>query len=215
MLNTNITNTLNTQTSPRFQVAGKEFIYKLFDAFLQKTVIEDKAIDFSEQVVLNEDGSVKLTGSDQSFTALMCGKPFEQFNLKEKPQQLRGEPDDVYQKRLAKFEKENHYKASVQEYKDYVSACNVYKAQAYAFLEKPLSEEPKKLHLLKEPKEISVPQKKSTETDEHFEERMAAYQRKVDAREEKLADVRGENQKREEQCYEFLHFHFLLIEFYQ
>ena len=63
MLNTN---TANTQTSPRFQVAGKEFIYKLFDAFLKKTVIEDKAIDFSKPVVQNEDGTVEFVGLDRS-----------------------------------------------------------------------------------------------------------------------------------------------------
>ena len=68
MLNTN---TANTQTSPRFLVAGKESIYKMFDAFIKKTVVEDKAIDFSKPVVQNEDGTVEFAECGKSFSEII------------------------------------------------------------------------------------------------------------------------------------------------
>lgn len=68
MLNTN---TANTQTSPRFLVAGKESIYKMFDAFIKKTVVEDKAIDFTKPVVQNEDGTVEFAECGKSFSEII------------------------------------------------------------------------------------------------------------------------------------------------
>lgn len=68
-----MTQTANTktQTSPRFLVAGKELVYKLFDAFLKKIVIEDKAIDFSKPVVQNGDGTVEFADCGKSFSEII------------------------------------------------------------------------------------------------------------------------------------------------
>lgn len=221
-----MTQTANTktQTSPRFLVAGKELVYKLFDAFLKKTVIEDKAIDFSKPVVQNEDGTVEFAGLDRSFTELMCGKPVEHFDLKEKPERLRGESDEAYQKRFAKFDAKTGYTEKDQEQKDYISACQEYRDSVYNFLSEALPKEPEMLNLLKEPKkpemsavlktykEIPVPQKEEGETDRHFQKRMDAYNLKLQKRQakceakfnallehynERLDKVREENQKRE------------------
>lgn len=70
MLNTNTANTKN-QTSPRFLVAGKELVYKLFDAFLKKVIIEDRAIDFSKPVVQNVDGTVEFADCGKSFSEII------------------------------------------------------------------------------------------------------------------------------------------------
>ena len=68
-----MTQTANTktQTSPRFLVAGKELVYKLFDAFLKKVVIEDRAIDFSKSVNVAEDGSIEFADCDKSFSEII------------------------------------------------------------------------------------------------------------------------------------------------
>lgn len=106
MLNTN---TPNTQTSPRFQVAGKEYIYKLFDAFLKKIVIEDKAIDFSKPVVQNGDGTVEFADSGKSFSEII-GLAARASSGAETEQPVRGgnksqkkEQEQVQAKRVALY----------------------------------------------------------------------------------------------------------------
>lgn len=103
MLNTNTT---NTQTSPRFLVAGKELIYKLFDAFLKKTVIEDKAIDFSKPVVQNADGTVEFTDCEKSFSEIIgvaVRAPGKAGT--EQPARGRNESDQAYAKRVGQWQK--------------------------------------------------------------------------------------------------------------
>lgn len=103
-----MTQTANTktQTSPRFQVAGKEAIYKLFDAFLKKTVIEDKAIDFSKPVVQNEDGTVEFADCDKSFSEII-GVTVRAPRAAESEQPVRGrnETDQAYAKRVGLWQK--------------------------------------------------------------------------------------------------------------
>ena len=103
-----MTQTANTKTltSPRFQVAGKEFIYKLFDAFLKKTVIEDKAIDFSKPVVQNEDGTVEFADCDKSFSEII-GVTVRAPRAAESEQPVRGrnETDQAYAKRVGLWQK--------------------------------------------------------------------------------------------------------------
>lgn len=103
MLNTN---TPNTQTSPRFLVAGKEYIYKLFDAFLKKTVIEDKAIDFSKPVVHNDDGTVEFADCDKSFSEII-GVTVRASRAAESEPPVRGrnESDQAYAKRVGQWQK--------------------------------------------------------------------------------------------------------------
>lgn len=103
MLNTN---TANIQISPRFQVAGKEAIYKLFDAFLKKTVIEDKAIDFSKPVVPNEDGTVEFADCGKSFSEII-GVTVRAPRAAESEQPVRGrnETDQAYAKRVGLWQK--------------------------------------------------------------------------------------------------------------
>lgn len=96
----------NTQTSPRFQVAGKEAIYKLFDAFLKKTVIEDKAIDFSKPVVQNVDGTVEFADCGKSFSEII-GVTVRAPRAAESEQPVRGrnETDQAYAKRVGLWQK--------------------------------------------------------------------------------------------------------------
>lgn len=103
MLNTN---TPNTQTSPRFLVAGKEYIYKLFDAFLKKTVIEDKAIDFSKPVVQNEDGTVEFADCEKSFSEIIGVAVRAPGRVgTEQPARGRNESDQAYAKRVGQWQK--------------------------------------------------------------------------------------------------------------
>ena len=75
-------NNINAKMLGRFAVPGQEVVYKLFDAFLSKTVLEDRLIDFSKPPVEREDGSVEfetLNAADgtpvPSFLELILGQP--------------------------------------------------------------------------------------------------------------------------------------------
>ena len=59
------------KSSSRFMVEGKKSVYKLFDAFLQKTILEDRAIDFSKPAEVREDGSVDFAGSERCFSEIV------------------------------------------------------------------------------------------------------------------------------------------------
>ncbi|SHM39649.1 hypothetical protein [Fibrobacter sp. UWB7] len=64
---------VQTNDSPRFKQEDKEYIYALFDAFIKKTLVEDRAIDFSAPAILNDDGSIEFYESDYQFSDLFRG----------------------------------------------------------------------------------------------------------------------------------------------
>ncbi len=75
-------NNINAIMLGRFAVPGQEMVYKLFDAFLSKTVLEDRLIDFSKPPIEHDDGSVEfeaLNADDgaslPSFSQLILGQP--------------------------------------------------------------------------------------------------------------------------------------------
>ena len=75
-------NNINAKMLGRFAVPGQEIVYKLFDAFLSKTVLEDRLIDFSKPPIEHDDGSVEfeaLNAGDgtpvPSFSELILGQP--------------------------------------------------------------------------------------------------------------------------------------------
>ena len=97
-----MTQTANTMSSPRFQVAGKELIYKLFDAFIKKTVVEDRAIDFSKPAIVAEDGSIEFVGGEKRFSEIIGAlKVASRQTEAEQPARGRNESDQAYAKRIA------------------------------------------------------------------------------------------------------------------
>lgn len=75
-------NNINAKMLGRFAVPGQEIVYKLFDAFLSKTVLEDRLIDFSKPPIEHDDGSVEFEAlnagdgaSVPSFSQLILGQP--------------------------------------------------------------------------------------------------------------------------------------------
>ncbi len=75
-------NNINAKMLGRFAVPGQEMVYKLFDAFLSKTVLEDRLIDFSKPPIEHDDGSIEfeaLNAGDgaslPSFSQLILGQP--------------------------------------------------------------------------------------------------------------------------------------------
>lgn len=75
-------NNINAKMLGRFAVPGQEIVYKLFDAFLSKTVLEDRLIDFSKPPIEHDDGSVEFEAlnagdgaSVPSFSELILGQP--------------------------------------------------------------------------------------------------------------------------------------------
>ena len=100
------TQNTTTQSSPRFQVAGKESIYKLFDAFIKKTVIEDSTIDFSKPAVVAEDGSIEFADGDRRFSEIIGAVKVKVGGAGGAlPMRGRNEPDYDYAKRVAKWRK--------------------------------------------------------------------------------------------------------------
>ncbi|WP_458450593.1 hypothetical protein [Fibrobacter sp.] len=73
-------NKTNNYSYLRFAQEGKECIYDLFDAFLKKTIIEDRAIDFSKSMTVGDDGSIEFVtlekdGAEVAFSELVGGDP--------------------------------------------------------------------------------------------------------------------------------------------
>lgn len=75
-------NNINAKMLGRFAVPGQEMVYKLFDAFLSKTILEDRLIDFSKPPIEHDDGSVEFEAlntddgaSLPSFSELILGQP--------------------------------------------------------------------------------------------------------------------------------------------
>ena len=103
MANTQIT---TTQYFSRFLVAGKECIYKLFDAFIKKTIIEDSTIDFSKPAVVADDGSIEFADGDRRFSDIIGTIKAKAGNAEGAlPMRGRNEPDYDYNKRIAKWHK--------------------------------------------------------------------------------------------------------------
>ena len=95
-----------TQSSPRFLVAGKECVYKLFDAFIKKTVIEDSTIDFSKPAVVAEDGSIEFADGDRLFSDIIGTVKVKVGGAEGAlPMRGRNEPDYDDAKRVAKWRK--------------------------------------------------------------------------------------------------------------
>lgn len=73
------TNTNNIRSFQRIFDENREGIYNLFDAFIEKVIFEDKAIDFSKYAV-DYYGQVEFAtledenGQPVSFSELLCGK---------------------------------------------------------------------------------------------------------------------------------------------
>ncbi len=75
-------NNIKAKMLGRFAVPGQEMVYKLFDVFLSKTVLEDRLIDFSKPPIEHDDGSVEFEAlnagdgaSVPSFSQLILGQP--------------------------------------------------------------------------------------------------------------------------------------------
>ena len=103
MANTQIT---TTQYFSRFLVAGKECIYKLFDAFIKKTVIEDSTVDFSKPAAVADDGSIEFADGDRHFSEIIGAVKVKVGGAEGAlPMRGRNEPDYDYAKRVAKWRK--------------------------------------------------------------------------------------------------------------
>ena len=192
----NVSN-LGSESSARFMKAGCERIYRLFDAFLKKTVIEDRVIDFSKPAIENEDGSIEFAGTDQSFTELILGS--QPFNWTERPSRNQGESYFKFKKRFQVYE--NDVAHDDDRFDDYTSDCNGYKAEVLDFLSMPDSDYPsipsdpgECAKLPKKPKEmdsfneVKMPKKKKTETEEQFQARYQKVLDKIKIREQKVAE---------------------------
>ena len=104
----------NAPIVPRFKVADKEIIYKLFDAFVKKTLVENKAIDFTKPAVFNADGSIEFATLEQigekelpPFSEMICGTTIERFDFAAAPEMKRGELQADYEKRKKEYESAN------------------------------------------------------------------------------------------------------------
>ena len=101
-----MTQTTNSMSSPRFQVTGKELIYKLFDAFFKKTVVEDRTIDFSKPAIVAEDGSIEFVGGEKRFSEIIgVVKAAVRESEVEQPARGRNESVQAYAKRIALWQK--------------------------------------------------------------------------------------------------------------
>ena len=98
-------NNVNAKVSGRFAVPGQETVYKLFDAFLSKTVLEDCLVDFSKPPVEREDGSVEfetLNAADgtpvPSFLELILGQTFVRFSFSARSIKNSGMSQEEYKR---------------------------------------------------------------------------------------------------------------------
>lgn len=67
-----------SNNTPRFKNFDSEIVYKLFDAFVQTTLVDNKAIDFSKPMVAGENGSLAFVPREENFTNIingMCQEP--------------------------------------------------------------------------------------------------------------------------------------------
>lgn len=185
-------NNINAKMLGRFAVPGQEIVYKLFDAFLSKTVLEDRLIDFSKPPVEREDGSVEfeaLNAGDgaslPSFSELILGQTFVRFSFSARSIKNSGMSQEEYKRSF------DGYNTKCVQYRD-----DVCKFLDEDLLEKP--EEPTKPRDLNPPerpgdyKEIKVPKRKKKDTDEEYQAKMLKYEQEVKERDEKNR-VRMEN----------------------
>lgn len=184
-------NNVNAKVSGRFAVPGQETVYKLFDAFLSKTVLEDRLIDFSKPPVEREDGSVEfetLNAADgtpvPSFLELILGQTFVRFSFSARSIKNSGMSQEEYKR----------------SFDGYNTKCVQYKDDVCKFLDENLLEKPEEpIEPMFNPpvrpgdyKEIMVPKRKKKDTDEEYQAKMLKYEQEVKERDEKNR-VRMEN----------------------
>ena len=184
-------NNVNAKVSGRFAVPGQETVYKLFDAFLSKTVLEDRLVDFSKPPVEREDGSVEfetLNAADgapvPSFLELILGQTFVRFSFSARSIKNSGMSQEEYKRSF------DGYNTKRVQYKDDV--CK--------FLDEDLLEKPEEpIEPVFNPpvrpgdyKEMVVPKRKKKDTDEEYQAKMLKYEQEVKERDEKNR-VRMEN----------------------
>lgn len=124
---------------PRFQKTEHENVYKLFEAFIQKTFVENKAIDFSKPLIEHEDGSLEFESLEKSFKDLLNAIPVvdgmpcltvsklaqkpEKKSKPKEPQLKRTskDTDESFAEKQAAFPKKlEKYKKDLQEYEEYL-----------------------------------------------------------------------------------------------
>ena len=62
-----------SQNVPRFKKQEGEVIYRLFDAFLKTTLLDDRIIDFSQEPVKTPDGIIEFFSREESFKDMVKG----------------------------------------------------------------------------------------------------------------------------------------------
>ena len=184
-------NNVNAKVSGRFAVPGQETVYKLFDAFLSKTVLEDRLVDFSKPPVEREDGSVEfetLNAADgtpvPSFLELILGQTFVRFSFSARSIKNSGRSQEEYKRY----------------FDGYNTKCVQYRDDVCKFLDENLLEKPEEpIEPMFNPpvrpgdyKEIVVPKRKKKDTDEEYQAKMLKYEQDVKERDEKNR-VRMEN----------------------
>lgn len=124
---------------PRFQKSSSEKVYRLFNAFVQKTFVENKAIDFSKPIIEHEDGSLEFESLEKSFKDLLNSVPVvdsmpcltvsklakkpEKKSMPKEPQLKRTskDTDETFAKKQAEFpEKLKSYQKKLKEYEEYL-----------------------------------------------------------------------------------------------
>ena len=184
-------NNINAKMLGRFAVPGQEMVYKLFDAFLSKTVLEDRLIDFSKPPVEHDDGSVEfetLNAADgapvPSFLELILGQTFVRFSFSARSIKNSGMSQEEYKR----------------SFDGYNTKCVQYRDDVCKFLDEDLLEKPEEpIEPIFNPpvrpgdyKEIVVPKRKKKDTDEEYLAKMLKYEQDVKERDEKNR-VRMEN----------------------
>lgn len=131
-----------SNNTPRFKNMDVEIVYKLFDAFVQATLVENKAIDFSRPMLTAEDGSLKFATRDENFSDIITGmlhvnqfknpkhpaKPVEPKDAKQ-PVRKEGEDDEAFKKRMDKYnERHANY---IKKRADYEKAMQSFDSAKY------------------------------------------------------------------------------------
>ena len=57
-----------SQNLPRFKKPGCDDVYSLFDAFVKTALMDDRAIDFSQEPTRSEDGSFVFVTREEKFS---------------------------------------------------------------------------------------------------------------------------------------------------
>ena len=60
-----------SQNIPRFKKPGCDDVYSLFDAFVKTALMDDRAIDFSQEPARSEDGSFAFVAREEKFSDIV------------------------------------------------------------------------------------------------------------------------------------------------